>query len=258
MGERGDIFDLSGRKVLITGASSGLGAQFARTAARAGAAVALAARRADRLEALAEEIRAGGGRVETVTMDVGDPQSVVDGVARAADRLGGLDGLVNNAGAAKGGLALELSEEDWRSVMSVNLDGVFRVAQAAAKAMVAGGNGGAVVMLSSILALRVQPGLAAYSASKAAVDHLTRALALEWVRYGIRVNALAPGYFPTEMNREHLASEAGQRMMASVPMRRFGAPEDLDGPLLLLLSDAGRYITGATLPVDGGHLLKPL
>lgn len=255
--------ELGDARILITGASSGLGAHFARALSGAGASVALAARRRDRLEALSDEIAAAGGRAEVVTIDVSDPASVQDGVAAADAALGGLNGLVNNAGVAHAGPALETSEAAWRRVMDANLDGVFRVAQAAARVMAAhhqasGAPGGAIVNVASILGIRVQPGLAAYCASKAGVDHLTKALALEWARYGIRVNALAPGYFPTEINEGYLTGEAGEKMKKVIPMRRFGELSDLDGPLKLLIGPAGRYMTGVTVPVDGGHLVSPL
>lgn len=251
--------DLTGRRVLVTGASSGLGAHFARTVAAAGAAVAIAARRRDRLEALAEAIRAEGGQAHPIEMDVADAASARAGVAAAAASLDGLDGLVNNAGVARGGAALDLSEDAWRGTIDVNLDGVFWVAQAAARAMIESRAPGAVVNVASILGVRVSKGVAAYCASKAAVDHLTRALALEWAKHDIRVNALAPGYVPTDINRDYLEGPGGEEMRQRVPLRRFGRVQDLDGPLLLLLSnDAGAYLTGATIPVDGGHLVSPL
>jgi NAD(P)-dependent dehydrogenase (short-subunit alcohol dehydrogenase family) len=182
---------------------------------------------------------------------------VADAVAQAAERLGGLDGLVNNAGIATSGRSLEVSEADWSSVIDVNLSGVFRVAQAAARVMAQGG-GGAIVNTASILGFGTGAGVAAYATSKAGVVHLTRCLALEWARHGVRVNALAPGYFPTDINRAYLDSPAGEAMRDTIPMRRFGRPEDLDGPLELLLGPGGAYITGVTLPVDGGHLVRPL
>ena len=244
---------LKGHRILVTGASSGLGAHLARYLAVRGAQVVAAARRSDSLEALAAE--APG--LSAVQLDVRDPDSVSAGVAAAADRLGGLDGLVNNAGTAWGGRSLEMGEEDWSRVIDTNLSGVFRVAQAAARIM-AGNGGGAIVNTASILASGTGTGVAAYAASKAGVAHLTRCLAAEWARHGVRVNALAPGYFPTDINRDFLESPAGQEMIRTIPMRRLGRPEDLEAPLELLLGPGGAYITGAVLPGDGGHLVRPL
>lgn len=243
---------------LITGASSGLGAHFARCLAAKGWAVALAARRKSRLDALAAELEAEGAKVVAVEMDVASEASVDAAVAAAERAFGGLTGLVNNAGVASDGPALQMAEADWRATMSVNLDGVFRVAQRVGQGMAASGRGGAIVNIASILGLRVMPGLAAYCASKAAVVQLTQALALEWARHSVRVNALAPGYFPTEMNAAYLESDAGEGLKKRIPMRRFGRFEDLDAPLELLLGPGGAYVTGVTLPVDGGHVINSL
>lgn len=241
-------------RVLVTGASSGIGAHVVRFLAREGCRVVAAARRAEALEALASEC---GPEVSALALDVRDAAAVPEAVAEAARRMGGLDGVFNNAGTAWGGRALEMPEEDWTRLIDVNLNGVFRVAQAAARIMAESG-GGAILNTGSVLGYGTGTGVAAYSASKAAVIHLTRSLALEWARHGIRVNALAPGYFPTEMTSDWLESEKGGGMIAVVPMRRAGELHELEGPVELLLGPKGSYITGTTLVVDGGHLCRSL
>jgi NAD(P)-dependent dehydrogenase (short-subunit alcohol dehydrogenase family) len=246
--------ELSDKRVLVTGASSGLGAHMAAMLASRGAVVVAAARRIEALDKLAA---GADGKIIPLAMDVSDLASVTHGVDAAVTAMGGLDGLVNNAGVAWGGRAIEMPDADWQRVIDTNLTGVFRVAQAAARIM-AGQGGGAIVNIASVLGFATGTGVAAYAASKAAVVHLTRSLALEWARHDIRVNAIAPGYFPTEMTDAILASPEGDKLRKDIPMRRFGRYQDLDGPLDLLLSGKGAYITGVTLPVDGGHLVRPL
>jgi NAD(P)-dependent dehydrogenase (short-subunit alcohol dehydrogenase family) len=249
------MFSLRGKRALVTGASSGLGRHFARVLAGAGAAVAVAARRLERLQALQAEIAAAGGRAAAVAMDVTDAASVAQGFAAAEAALGPISILINNAGVPSGSFFLAMSEREWREVMAVNLDGVFRVGQEGARRMVANGAGGSIIITASMLSFAVSKSLAAYAASKAAVASLARSMALELARDNIRVNALAPGYLDTELNAAFLASPAGERLLARVPLRRAGNLADLDGPLLLLASDAGAYMTGSILVVDGGHLL---
>jgi len=254
-----ELFELPGKTAIVTGASGGLGASFARALAKAGARVVLAARRLEKLEALAAEIEAAGGEALAVEMDVTDPASVEAAFATVQDTLGTpADIIVNNSGISRDNWFTRMTEEDWRAVMNTNLDGVWRVAKAGANALMEAGKPGSIINIASITALRPQHTIAAYAASKAAVDHLTRVMALESARYGIRVNAIAPGYFKTDINDEFLDSDAGESMRKRVPMRRFGKHEELAGALLLLASDAGSYMTGSTIVVDGGHVVSTL
>ena len=245
--------DLTGRAALVTGASSGLGRHFATVLARAGAKVAVAARRTEALTGLAQEIADFDGRAIPVELDVTNAESVKACVAAAETELGALSILVNNAGIASTKSALDIEEADWDRVVDTNLKGAWLVAQEAARHIARLGHGGTIVNVASILGLVGATQVAAYCASKAGLINLTRALASEWARHDIRVNALAPGYIETDLNREFLASPAGDAIRARVPQRRFGTPEDLDGALLFLVSDAARYVTGTTLVVDGGQ-----
>ena len=250
--------DLRGRNALVTGASSGLGRFFASALARAGAGVALAARRRESLEQARDEIRAAGGAAVAIAMDVMDAASVGAAVSQLPAQLGTLDILINNAGVTVTRSFLDLTETDWDRVAGTDLRGVFLVGQAAARLMKQQGGGGSIVNIASILGLRVAGQLGAYAAAKAGVVHLTRAMALELARYGIRVNALCPGYIETDLNRDFFATDTGKALVSRIPQRRLGRAEELEGPLLLLCSDAGSYMTGAVMAVDGGHLVSGL
>jgi len=245
---------VEGMKILVTGASSGIGAHIARFLARSGAQVVVAARRIGTLEAMADE---EGEAMQALAMDVGDPESVARGTEQAAEMMGGLSGLFANAGISWGGPAVSMPDEEWCRVIDINLNGVFRAARAAAP-IIATGGGGAILSTASVLSFRPGAAVAAYAASKAAVAHLTKSLALEWAPLGIRVNSIAPGYIPTEMTSGFLLGKHGEKLAAGVPMRRFGRPEELEGPVELLLGSRGSFITGVTLPVDGGHLCQSL
>ena len=246
--------DLPCKSALITGASSGIGLHFAATLANAGANVVLAARRVDRLEKAAEEIYEQGGTVSWVEMDVTDTDSVKAAIAEAFSRCGAVDIVINNAGVAGGGKALEISQQNWREVIDTNLTGAWNVAQQAGLQMVNSATGGSIINIASILGKRVMGNVAPYAASKAALEHLTRVLAFEWARHNIRVNAIAPGYIVTDMNRDYLNCPAGEKAKQKIPQKRFGEVADLDGAMLLLASDASAYMTGTTIVVDGGHL----
>ena len=250
-----NLFSLSGETALVTGASSGLGHHFAGVLARAGAKVAIAARRTDRLETLAREIETAGGKAAAIALDVRHPASVKAAFDAAEKALGPVTLLVNNAGVTDPAFIVRMTEAQWRGVMDVNLDGVFRVGQEGARRMIANGKGGSIINIASIVGLGAIKTLGAYAASKAAVIALTRTMALELARDKIRVNALAPGYIATELNDSFWETDGGKKMIAHVPFRRLGQLPELDGPLLLLASRAGSFMTGSVLTVDGGHLL---
>jgi NAD(P)-dependent dehydrogenase (short-subunit alcohol dehydrogenase family) len=246
-------FDLSGEVALVTGASSGIGRHLAALLAKAGAKVALAARRGDRLEELAREIAGEGGTALPIACDVTRAEDVAAAVAAAANGLGPLSILVNNAGVNVAKPALQHTEADWDHVLDTNLKGQWLMAREFAEHLVAQGRGGRIVNIASVMGTRAVSRLTAYCTAKAGLIHLTQVLAMEWARYRILVNAIAPGYVETDFNREFLRSPGGQALIARVPLRRVGQVEDLDGAMLLLASPAGAFITGALIAVDGGH-----
>jgi NAD(P)-dependent dehydrogenase (short-subunit alcohol dehydrogenase family) len=247
-----ESFALTGKRVLVTGASSGLGAHFAQLLISRGAEVTIAARRVQALGELARRLELHG-KVRCLELDVAN----ADSRAALVEQAGPIDVLVNNAGVVRESAALTHTEDDWDTVMDTNLKGMFFLAQAVARNMRQQG-GGNIVNVASVLGLRQAAGVISYTVSKAGVIQLTKALASEWARHGIRVNALAPGYIDTEINGDFWQTERGQALVKRIPQRRLGQPQDLDGPLLLLCSDASRYMTGSVLAVDGGHLVSTL
>ncbi len=249
---------LAGRRALVTGASKGLGAHFAHTLATAGASVAVAARDASACETVCAKLRDNGVKAVAVAMDVSSRASVEAAVTKAASELGGLDILISNAGVTQTVPLIDQDEIGWDRIFDTNLKGAFLVGQAAARIMRDNRSGGSIINVASILGHRVAGQVAAYAASKAALVQLTKSMALEWARYGIRVNALCPGYIATDLNQEFLASDAGQALIKRIPQRRFGSLEDLDGPLMFLCSNASSYVTGSSLVADGGHLVSSL
>ena len=249
------VFDLDGKTAFITGASSGLGHRFALTLTRAGARVALAARRVERLEALAQEIEGFGGRALCFELDVTDAANVDEVVDSAETELGAISVVVNNAGVALPKPAVNHTVEDYDFILDTNLKGAWLVATAAGRRMIQHGHGGAIVNIASMAAFKVLPGLSLYAMSKAGVVQMTKALALEWARHGIRVNAIAPGYIETEMNSDYFKTDQGKAEIDRTLRRRLGGPEELDGTLLLLTSQSSDYITGTVITVDDGQSL---
>ncbi len=249
---RETLFDLHGRSALVTGGGNGLGRHFAKVLATAGARVILCARQIDRIRACADEINAAGGRAEYFPMDVTDSASVVD-VFDKASAGGVISIVVNNAGINSVPSLLEVSEAEWENVLATNLKGSWLVAREAVVRLVRAQTGGTIINIASVLGVAAQKGTGPYGASKAAVLHLTHNMALEWAKYNVRVNAIAPGYFSTGMADSFVATDAGQAMIRRIPQRRLGNIEDLSGAILLLASDASAYMTGSTITVDGGQ-----
>ena len=252
--------DLSGRVAMVTGASSGLGAQFARTLAKAGAGVVLAARRMDRLRALHAEIEAAGGDAHVVALDVTDNDSIAAAVAHAETEMGVIDILVNNSGVSTTQRLVDVGPDDYDRMMDTNTRGAFFVAQEVAKRMIARSKGtapgtftgGRIVNVASMAGLRVLGQIGVYAMSKAAVIHMTRAMALEWGRFGINVNALCPGYIDTEINHRHWQTDAGQKLISMLPRKRVGKPEDLDAVLMMLCANESHFVNGAIIAADDG------
>ncbi len=249
------LFDVAKEIVLITGASQGLGRQFARVLSAHGAAVVLAARQIGKLESLEEEIRGKGGRAVAVQMDVTDVPSIGRAIDRAEEALGPVSVLINNAGIAVEKPAVDQSEADWDSVINANLKGAYFLATEMARRMIARKQEGNIVNIASVLGFGVLKFVSPYAISKAGIIQATRAMALEFAANRIRVNALAPGYIDTEMNHDLWSTPAGERLAKRIPLRHIGAESDLDGAILLLASSASRYMTGSVITVDGGFLL---
>jgi len=247
------MFDVSGKIALITGASSGFGAHFAKILSAHGAKVVVAARRTDRLEILVSEINATGGDAMAIAMDVTNSKSIRDAFDAAETKYGHVNILSNNAGVADSKMAVEIDEASWDFVLDTNLKGAWMVAQEAGRRMIGSGTKGCIVNTASILGLRAAISQASYATSKAGVVQLTKVLALEWARKNIRVNALCPGYFVTDLNREYFSSDKGKNYIAATPARRTGELDELSAPFMLLASDAGSYVNGVALPVDGAH-----
>jgi NAD(P)-dependent dehydrogenase (short-subunit alcohol dehydrogenase family) len=253
-----DLFGLSGRHALVTGASSGLGRHFAGVLATAGASITVAARRETALAETVSSLNASGATAQAVRMDVTDATSIERAFAEAEAGQGAVTIVINNAGVTMTRTALEVTERDWSAILDTNLKGAWLVAQQAARRMIHHNSGGSIVNIASILGLRIAGGVAPYAISKAGVVQMTKALALEWARHRVRVNALAPGYIETDLNDDFFSSDAGKALIRRIPQRRLGETKELDGPLLLLACDAGSYMTGSVVTVDGGHLVSGL
>ena len=248
----GSGISLKGKVAVVTGASSGLGERFAEILSDAGASVALAARRTDRLTSLADRINASGGTAITVKLDVNDYDNIQAALAEVRQKLGGTDILINNSGVSKQGRIVDVTPDDYDFTMNTNTKGAFFVAQAAARDMIDRKSEGRIINIASVAGLRVLGQLSVYCMSKAAVVHMTKAMALEWARYGINTNAICPGYIETEINRDYWATDGGQKLISILPRRRVGDVSDLDGLIKLLTAPESRFINGAIITADDG------
>lgn len=253
-----DLLSVQDKVALVTGASSGLGEHFSRVLATAGAKVIVGARRVEKLERLVKEINSKGGEAIAVSLDITDSESVVSALDQAEEKFGPVNILINNAGVGDSKRFVNVDEESWDFVMDTNLKGAWTVANQVSKRLLTKGLNGSIVNIASILGLRVGIGESTYSISKAGIIQMTKAMALELGYKGVRVNALCPGYFKTEINGDFFESEKGQTYIKSTPAKRLGNLDELTAPLLMLASDAGSFINGAAIPVDGGHLVSSL
>ncbi|MDO9165239.1 MAG: SDR family oxidoreductase [Rhodoferax sp.] len=252
--------DLSGRVAFVTGASSGLGAQFARTLSNAGAAVVLASRRVDRLKDLRSQIEGEGGDAHVIELDVTDVDSIKSAVAHAETEVGSIDILINNSGVSTTQRIQDVSEDDFDRMFNTNVRGAFFMAQEVGKRMLARAQGsapgsytgGRIVNIASMAGLRVLPKIGVYAMSKAAVVQMTKAMALEWGKYGINVNAICPGYIDTEINHQHWKTEQGKKLMQMLPRKRVGQAKDLDALLVMLCANESHFINGAVISADDG------
>lgn len=251
------LFDLTGRTALITGGGTGIGKEMAKVLSEAGASVILCARRVDKLEQAAEEISANGGRVLCVPMDITDTAQVTAGFDAASD-FGTPSIVVNNAGIVSGSMLLDLEAPEWDQIMATNLKGAWLVAKEAARRLIETKSPGSIINISSMLGSAIQQGTGPYAASKAALIHLTRQMALEWAPQQIRANSISPGYIATDMVDGFLQSEAGQQIIKRNPQARYGQVADLSGAILLLASDASGYMTGTNTVIDGGHSIPQI
>ena len=250
-----ELFSLKGKNALVTGASSGLGKHFAKVLAGAGASVVVAVRRLDKLSKLVVEITEADGIATAVEMDVTDNDSVKAAFDKAEVSFGVIDVLINNAGVADPKYFLDIDESSWDFILETNLKGAWRVARETCERLVKSKQTGSIVNIASLLGLATQSKQTAYAVSKAGLIHLTHSMALEMSRYGIRVNAIAPGYIKTDMNADFFNSDRGKQYLKTIPSRRLGEINELDGPVLMFASDAGSFLNGAVLPVDGGHMV---